>query len=124
MRKTRSHIAVVDDDDAVRKALCRFLRASDMDAVSYTSGGAFLDSLSAGWPSCAIVDLRMPGLSGHDVQHYLRQAKIKIPVIVMTGYEEEGVEMQSLSYGAVAFLRKPLDDKLLFAALERALADS
>lgn len=124
MQKLQSHIAVVDDDEAVRKALCRFLRASDMDAVSYTSGGAFLDSLSAGWPACAIVDLRMPGLSGHDVQHYLTQAKIKVPVIVMTGYEDEGAETQSLSYGAVAFLRKPLDDKLLFAALERALAIS
>lgn len=118
-RKVR--ISVVDDEATVRKALWRLLSASNLDAETFPSGQAFLDSLSSQRPDCLVLDLHMPGLSGLDVLQRLASAEVTLPTIVITAYDEPDAQIKCIASGASAYLRKPLDDETLLAALASAL---
>src|SRR3954463_1897260 len=88
MPRNRALIAIVDDEEAVRKALQRLFRAVDLDATVFASGQAFLDSLETSKPTCAVLDLHMPGLSGLDVLRRLQARDDKFPSIIVTAYDE------------------------------------
>jgi len=120
MDRSRLRIAVVDDDESVRKALKRLLRAANLDADTFASGRDFLDSLVVQVPDCIVLDLHMPGMNGLDLQLQLAHSGLQVPVVVITGHDEPLTRAQCLSAGAAAYLRKPLDDEALLDAIHRA----
>jgi FixJ family two-component response regulator len=122
--RRRLLISIVDDEAAVRKALGRLFSAADFDVAMFGSGQAVVDSLATTWPDCAVLDLHMPGFGGLDVLRHLMNAAIRLPVIIITGYDEPGTHTQCLAAGAAGYLRKPLDDQTLLAAVGRAIAPS
>jgi FixJ family two-component response regulator len=114
-------VHVVDDDDAVRDSLLLLLRASGFHARGYADPVAFLavaNSLQAG---CVLLDLRMPGKSGLQVQAELAALGIRLPVIIITGHGDVSAARSAFLRGAVDFLEKPLDDGVLVAAMREAL---
>ena len=123
MSQSRLMISIVDDEAPVRKALGRLLRASGFDVETFPSGPEFLDSLRRHLPDCTILDLHLPGLSGLEVQQRLRQENIAVPCIIITGKDEPGLGERALASGAAAFLRKPLDQEALLAAITEAVPE-
>lgn len=120
MDRSRLRVAVIDDDESVRKALRRLLRAANLDADTFASGREFIDSLAAQRPDCIVLDLHMPGMNGLDVQQQLAHRGLQLPIVVITGHDEPLARSQCLSAGAAAYLRKPLDDEALLDAIHRA----
>jgi FixJ family two-component response regulator len=123
MDRERRHVAVVDDDESVRKALTRLLSANSFEAKSYASADDFLKSLHTGYPGCLVLDLQMPEVSGLDLQHRLQRSGIKIPTIIITADNESRVRDNCEAAGAYAFLVKPLDAPALIAAIKSAATD-
>jgi FixJ family two-component response regulator len=113
-------VAIVDDEEPIRKALKRLLRAANLEAESFASGADFLDSLAVRRPDCLILDLHMPGMTGLHVLQRLRQSGVQLPTIVITAYDEPETRTDCLAAGAAAFLRKPLEDRLLLDAVASA----
>ena len=123
MDRLRMSVAIVDDDESVRRALQRLLHASDLIAETYASGQEFLDSLkSRRRPDCLVLDLQMPGMNGLEVQRELTNAGLRLPVVVITGHDEPGAGARCLSAGAAAYLRKPFDDRTILDAIAAAVA--
>ena len=121
MAPVRPLIAVVDDEESVRRALARMLGASQFDVDVFGSGQEFLDSLRARLPDCAILDYRMPGLSGRDVQRQLALANIHIPIIVVTAHDQPALREQCLADGASAYVAKPLQRERLVGLINDAI---
>ena len=121
MCKAHPFVAVVDDEESVRSALVRLLRASEIDAEAYPSGQAFLDSLTLRRPDCLVIDLQMDGLTGRDVQRQLAGSKTAIPLIFITAHDEPRIREQCLADGAVAYLRKPLRGDILLRSIQAAI---
>jgi FixJ family two-component response regulator len=118
----RQHlIAIIDDEEPVRRALARMLQASLYEVLAFPNGQVFLDSLRAIVPDCVLLDLHMPGLTGCDVQRALSETRLEIPVIVMTAHDRPGQREQSLANGAVAYLPKPLRRDNVIAAIDSAI---
>jgi FixJ family two-component response regulator len=115
-------IAVVDDDDAIRRALSRLLRASNFEVVTFPTGQAFIDSLADRRPVCVVLDYQMPGLTGGDVQRLLMLAGIHLRIIIMTAYDHSEIREECLGNGAVACLTKVDLQKHLIIAIEAAIA--
>jgi len=123
MVKDRHRVAVVDDDESVRKALQRLLRASDLDADTFASAEDFLASLpQATPPDCLVLDLQMPWMSGLDLQRQVARTRLRLPIVVITGHDEPGMQARCLAAGASAYLRKPFEAGTLLAAIEAAIA--
>jgi FixJ family two-component response regulator len=115
-------ISVVDDEECVRKALERLLRAAGHKVNTFGSGKEFLASLATGQPDCTIVDLHLPGFSGLEVQQHLLRERIGIPCIIITGRDEVGVREQALGCGVAAYLTKPLDEDILLTTILSAVS--
>jgi FixJ family two-component response regulator len=120
MDGSRLRVAIIDDDESVRRALRRLLRAANLDADAFASGRDFIDSLAAQVPDCVVLDVHMPGMNGLDVQLQLVRNGFRIPVVVITGHDEPQARAQCLAAGAAAYLRKPLDDVALLDAIRHA----
>src|SRR6185369_16448156 len=114
-------VHVIDDDEALRDSLTFLLRTARLDARSYASAAAFLEALPDANPSCVITDVRMPGMSGIDLLRHLRERKISVPVIVITGHGDIPLAVEAMKIGAVDFLEKPFDDEVLIASVKAAL---
>jgi FixJ family two-component response regulator len=115
-------IAVVDDEESIRKSLQRLFTASQLDVVVYASGQEFLDSLPGRQPDCLVLDLQMPGLTGLEVQRSLTGSRVRFPTIIITAHDEPEARARCLSAGAAAYLCKPLHDELLLEAIAEAVA--
>ncbi|HEY6124622.1 MAG TPA: response regulator [Steroidobacteraceae bacterium] len=115
------HIAVVDDEESVRLALARMLRASSFDVSIYRSGEEFLESLKSAIPDCVVLDFQMPGLTGRDIQRALSVAKVALPIIIVTAHDQPSLREKVLADGAVAYFTKPLRRDTLIAALDQAI---
>jgi FixJ family two-component response regulator len=113
-------IAVLDDDEPVRKAVLRLLRSAGYAACGFTSGQDLLASWASVRPDCVVLDLQMPGLSGLDVHRRLSAGGARVPTIMITASDEQGVLENCLVDGASTCLRKPLEAHLLLAAIARA----
>lgn len=124
MDRPRLRVAIVDDDKSVRKALRRLLRAAQLEAEAFPSGVAFIQSLGRLLPDCVILDLHMPDMNGLDVQRHIVSTGLALPVVIITGHDEPTARLRCLSFGAAAYLCKPLDDQVLLEAVERAAARS
>ena len=115
-------IHVVDDDESLRTALLRLLDAAGFEARGYPSTGDFLLQPPPDRPGCVLLDVRMPGPSGLDLQAALRHQASALPVIFLTGYADVAASVQAMKAGAVDFLTKPVEREALFEALQCALA--
>ena len=111
----------MDDEESVRRALSRTLRASRFDVVDFASGQEFLDSVATRVPDCLILDFQMPGLTGRDVQRRLLADQIRVPTIVVTAHDQPAVREQCLAEGAIAYLAKPLRREQLITIIMSAL---
>lgn len=120
MHKRRT-IAVVDDEDSVRRALERVLRASGMQVVTFPGGNEFLHALRGFSPHCVVLDLHMPKLSGFEVLEILQQSANRPPVLVVTGHDSPEARARALAAGASAYLTKPIDDDLLLNEIASAV---
>jgi FixJ family two-component response regulator len=114
-------VAIVDDDDSVRSALQGLLKAVGLPAQAYASAEEFLKSGEQRQVACLIADIRMPGMSGLELQAHLNDERCRIPIIFITGHGDEKMRMQALRAGAVEFLAKPFDDEALLESVRAAL---
>lgn len=114
-------VAVVDDEESVRRALGRLLVASGFDVQTYGSGQDFIASLARNAPQCVVLDLRMPHMSGFETQDAMRAAQCFVPVVVITGDDSPEARQQTLGRGARAYLRKPVDEMMLLDAIHSAI---
>ena len=115
------HIAIVDDDESVRRALVRLLAGCSFNVRTFPSGVEFLESLKGTTPDCLILDLQMPDMTGLEVLHQLAGAGFSFPVIVVTAQDELGILSRCKLAGAAAFLTKPFMMEPLLQALAAAL---
>jgi two-component system response regulator FixJ len=115
-------VHVVDDDAAVRRSLERLLDAAGFHVVSYQSPTAFLNAASGLSAGCVLLDIRMPGVDGLEVQSRLNRLRVNLPVIVMTGHGDVPSAVRAMKAGAVDFLEKPFDDETLLNAIGGAFA--
>ncbi len=124
MSNVKPLIAIVDDDESVCRALKRLVRSLGMNAETFASGEEFLDLIKV-TPSfqadCVVLDVQMAGLNGLEVQERLTGNRNPLPVIFITAHDDLGVQQKALAAGAVAFLRKPVNDELLINTLRVAL---
>ena len=114
-------ISVVDDDVSVREALWGLLRSVGFAVNSFASAEEFLASDQLGSANCLVLDVRMPGMGGIELLRRLVTSHRKIPVILITAYEEEGMRARALSGGAGAVLIKPFSEEALLSAIHSAL---
>jgi FixJ family two-component response regulator len=114
-------IFVVDDDASMREALQRLLRSVGLQVTTFASAREFLQHRGADVPGCLVLDVRLPGLSGLDLQHELAAAQIDLPIIFITGYGDIPMTVRAMKAGAVEFLTKPFRDQDLLDAIAPAL---
>ena len=117
-------ISIVDDDDALRNSLENLIRSAGLRAQSFSSAEAFLSSKQVHETRCLVLDVRMPGMSGPELQRQMAVANSPIPIIFITAHEDDAQRTQALEAGAVAFLHKPFYEEELLKAIDAALKDS
>jgi len=118
---TRGTVFLVDDDASVRKALQRLIRAAGYDVESFPDAAAYLASPVPALPACIVLDIRMPTMSGFELQSAIAGTPRALPVVFITGHGDEAVRSQALEAGAVDVLFKPIDEEELVSAIEKAL---
>ena len=111
-------IAIVDDDPSILKALALLLSSRSLQAKTFQSGSQFLASLADELPTCLILDLQMPEMTGLEIQQHLARRGVRIPTIIVTAHDEVEMRARCKSAGAIAYLSKPVHDELLFAAID------
>jgi FixJ family two-component response regulator len=114
-------VAIVDDDHSMRSALQGMLKAVGYPAQAYASAEEFLKSGQQHQTSCLIADIRMPGMSGLELQAQLNSERCKIPIIFITAHGDAKMRIQALRAGAVEFLSKPFDEEVLLESVRAAL---
>jgi FixJ family two-component response regulator len=114
-------VAIVDDDDSMRSAIRGLLKAVGLPAQAFASGEEFLKSGQQRETACLIADIRMPGMSGLELQAKLNAEHCRIPTIFITAHGDANLRMQALRAGAVEFLAKPFDDEALLESVRGAL---
>jgi FixJ family two-component response regulator len=117
----RPIVFIVDDDVSVREAIRGVVRSVGLQAEAYESAQEFLRHGAPTGPSCLVLDIRLPGLSGLDFQQELNDARIQIPIIFITGYGDIPMTVRAMKAGAVEFLTKPFRDQDLLDAVQQAL---
>ena len=116
-----SLVHVIDDDDAVRQSLAFLLKTARLEVQTYESAAAFLSVLPGIGAGCIITDVRMPEISGIDLLRRLKELKVGMPVIVITGHGDIQLAVEAMKIGAVDFIEKPFDDEQLLASVRTAL---
>ena len=121
MSETSSIIFIVDDDITFNKSLARLVKSIGFEVESYTSAEEFLETRPYKGPSCLLLDVRMPGLTGPVLQRELANRNITIPVIFLTAHGDVPTGVKAMKDGAIDFLLKPVEEKKLFEAIDKAL---
>ena len=119
--KPKPLIAVVDDDSSLRESTQLLLRSAGYRAEGFASAREFLDSPRIDETTCLMLDVRMPGMDGLELQRFLNEAQRQIPIIFITAHATENVEQRARKAGAVDFLRKPVNEERLLSAIQTAL---
>ncbi len=120
---TDATVHLVDDDDAVRDSLKTLLESYGMDVRDYKSAVEFLDKARVFERGCLVLDLHLPIMSGLDLLEVMRERKLTLPVVFMTGRSDRQTKERALRAGAIAFLDKPADEETLMAAICTALTE-
>ena len=114
-------VLVVDDDVSVREALGSLIRSTGLRVETFASAQEFLARPRADAPSCLVLDVRLPGLSGLDLQKRMAELNLEIPIVFITGHGDIPMSVQAMKAGALEFLTKPFDDRDLLAAIRQAI---
>lgn len=114
-------VHVIDDDEGLRESLAFLLRSAELEVRSFDSAKAFLDGLPDAALGCVITDVRMPDMSGIELLRRLKELKIGVPVIVITGHGDIALAVEAMKIGAADFFEKPFDDDLLVSSVRAAL---
>lgn len=114
-------VYVVDDDPSIRRSLERLFRSVGHECVSFSSAIEFLRSERRDVPACLVLDVRLPGASGLDLQRQMAEAKVSIPIVFLTGHGDVPLSVRAMKAGAVDFLTKPFHEQELLDAVRRAL---
>ncbi len=117
MIDTGLFVFIVDDDNSVRRSLGRLLKAAGYNVKTFETAQSFLDSFQDGEPTCLVLDVRMPRMSGLALQKRLIELGFKVPIIFMTAHDDSESRDQAMNAGAVAFLRKPFEEQVLLDAI-------
>ena len=115
-------VFVVDDDDAVRRFLSGLIASVGLNVETYASAQEFLDAYERGRAGCLVLDIRMPGMSGLELQKELVERNIQIPVIILTGHGDVQIAVQTMKAGAFDFIEKPFNNELLLDRIQKAMA--
>jgi two-component system, LuxR family, response regulator FixJ len=121
MSKPEPTVFIVDDDQAMRKSLHWLIESVGLSVETYPSAHRFLESYRPGRPGCLVLDMRMPGISGLELQEKLAQQQINLPVIIITGHGDVPMAVRAMKAGAVDFIEKPFNDQLLLDRIQHAL---
>ena len=121
MIEKKNLVYVIDDDESVRRAFQFLFESVDLDVQTFCSAEEFLENASLSDGSCIILDMRMPGMTGLDLLRELLARKIRIPVIVVSAYDDEPTKRRARELGAIAYFRKPVDDQALLDAISFAI---
>lgn len=119
-QRDKVRVCIVDDDASVRKSLANLLRSAGFEAYPFADGDTFLASAQAHDADCALVDLKMPGRSGQEIQRELRRLGCTLPVICMSAHWDPAARDASLGQGAIACLGKPFTEEALLEAVALA----
>ncbi len=119
--QTASTIFVVDDDAAVRRSLMRLLRSAGWNAEAFASAGDLLERAPINGPGCVLLDVHMPGMNGLELQERMINAGIFLPVVFLSGKGDIPMSVRAMKHGAVDFLVKPVEEDILFQALDQAI---
>jgi two-component system response regulator FixJ len=114
-------VFLVDDDPTVRDALGLFLESTGMTVKLYASAPEFLEKYRDEWPGWVVLDIRMPGMTGLELQDILQARNIKIPIIFLTGHGDVPMSVKALKAGAVDFIEKPFNDRVLLTRIREAI---
>ena len=120
-RQSNATIAIVDDDPSVRKGLSSLIRSVGLQVETFASAQEFLARPGAEAPSCLVLDLQLPGLSGLDLQKRMAEVGLEIPIVFLTGHGNIPASVQAMKAGAVEFLTKPFDEQDLLQAIQEAI---
>jgi FixJ family two-component response regulator len=120
--KSKAVVHIVDDDKAIRDSLEMLMKSVGFEAKSYDSAEMFLDEADLYAPGCLVVDIRMQGMSGLELQQVLKDKDSKLPVIIVTGHGDVPMAVQAMQAGAIDFLEKPYDNNLLLSRIKQSLA--
>ena len=124
MTGPRPIVYIVDDEPGVRNSLSSLVRSVGLEARAFAGGTEFFASTREDAPECLVVDVRMPGISGLDLQNKLSQSSFPIPVIFITGHGDISMAVRVMKLGALEFLTKPFHDQDLLSAIRRAIRQS
>jgi FixJ family two-component response regulator len=124
MTRLEPTVFVVDDDAAVRRFLGGLIESVELRVETYASAQDFLGAYEPGRPGCLVLDVRMPGMSGLELQRELADRAVDLPVIVLTGHGNVQVAVHAMKAGAVDFIEKPFDNELLLDRIQKAVAGS
>ena len=115
-------VHLVDDDEAIRRSVGFMLRTSGFLVAAYESGAELLKAAAGSRAGCILLDIRMPGMDGLEVQEALKEKGVILPVIIMTGHGDVSLAVQAMKAGAVDFIEKPFEKAVLLCAIEQAFA--
>ncbi len=116
-------VNVVDDDASVRKSLTMLLKSVGLRAKTYASAQEFLDTFERGVPGCLVLDVRMPGMSGVELQQKLLSMNVHLPIIFITAHGDVPMAVETMKAGAIDFIQKPFRDQDLIDRIQTALAE-
>jgi two-component system response regulator FixJ len=114
-------VYIVDDDDAVRDSLCFLLKSVGITCNGFSSGKEFLEAYDPDWQGCILLDIRMPGISGMEVQRQLAEQNCPLPIIFITGHGDIPMAVEAMHLGAYDFIQKPFHDQELLDRIQQAL---
>ncbi len=117
-------VFIVDDDDAVRRFLSGLIASVELRVEAFASARDFLDAYEPDRPGCLVLDVRMPGMSGLELQRELTDQAIDLPVIILTGHGNVQLAVHAMQAGAIDFVEKPFDNELLLDRIQRAVAEN
>ncbi len=118
---TQATVFVVDDDQAIRSSLQWLIESVGLKVETYPTADDFMGNYYPGRSGCLLLDVRMPGMSGLELQEHLVQKQIRIPVIIITGHGDVPMAVRAMKSGAVDFIEKPFNDELLLESIRKAL---
>jgi FixJ family two-component response regulator len=121
---TEQLVAVIDDDESVRKALIRLLRSANLAGLAFPSARAFLEAFMGLPIDCIVLDLQMPDMTGLELQRHLRVSHpdLRVPIIIITAHDEPGSRERCIAAGASAYLRKPVESGVLLSVIAKVTA--
>jgi len=120
-RQPNATIAIVDDDLSTREGLSSLIRSAGLQVETFASAQEFLARPGVEAPSCLVLDLQLPGLSGLDLQKRMAEAGLEVPIVFLTGHGNIPASVQAMKAGAVEFLTKPFDEQDLLQAIQEAI---